>query len=156
MGHPVQEIPRLLQGKGWGLFPRPSRNAFTVEESVAQGAADEIRSGVPYDLLPRVSSKEELDRVFDGEDFLPVMTLPRGIAPDEVTRQIRDMAVHLHSGTRIRWMILEVEEAAVALYERGIGGPKIVMPLRIFLRALSSMTDITGRLPKEARLKSRR
>ncbi|MDP2735266.1 MAG: hypothetical protein Q8P12_03595 [bacterium] len=156
MEHPVQEIPRLLQGKGWGLFPRPFTHNFTVEESVAQGPARELRSGMPYDLLPHVKTKKELDRTFAGEEFLPRITVPRGIRQGEVVRRIPEMEISLRAGTKIQWMILEIEEACVVLYEKGVDGPQVLMPLGTFLKALESMTDITARLPRGAGAKARR
>ena len=158
MKHSVQEIPQLLRNKGWGLYPRPPGARLTVEQVIGNGPAKGLTSGHLYDLLPLVSTKKELDQIFEGEEFFPKFVVPEGILPHEA----RSVAVFSGDeeefswppGEEIIWTGLEFVEGEVRLFTPH--ATKTFMSLNAFLRALESMPDITSRLPKPKRTRRSR
>jgi len=145
----AQEIPQLLREKGWGLYERPPKELFDIEESIAGGPVTELVTGRQYDLLPRVSTKDELDKVFEGEDpEHPKLVVPEGTRPSEA----RSVAVFSDDeehfswppGNEILWAGLEFMEGKVRLFTPH--ATQTFMAIGVFVKAIESMEDIKHRL----------
>jgi len=147
------EIVRILKDKGWGLYLRyPKEESVGVEDIVAGGVVEELDLTAVYDIFPRVSSKDELDRFFQAEDaeaWFPRFVVPENTFPGDV----RSVAVFSGgdtdefswtSGQEIIWTGLGFEDEKIRLFTHLVTRTYIVPT--VFVQALESMPDITDRL----------